>query len=534
MFKLKQKLKKLVPGFNEGHQSYSWWVLASVMFGTFMAVIDATIVNVGLPKMMSVFGTGIDKVEWVLTAYLLAFAVMLPSSGWIADHFGYKRTYFLGMLLFTLGSLLCSLSWNIEILIFFRVLQGIGGGLLMPIGMAIITREFPPEKRGVALGFWGVAAAASISVGPMLGGYLIDSFSWHMIFDINVPIGIFGLFSVYVVQREFNSDQKKPFDTVGFISMSVFLTFLLLALADGNASWNTEGWTSDFILSCFFISFIALVVFLTAEFTVKNPMLELRLLKERNFGISTLMLFVFGMALFGNSFLLPLYLQNSLGYTALQAGLVFFPVGIIQAIVSPAAGYLSDKINKKIPIFCGIVLLGLSLFLFHFFSLTTEHSQIMLPLYIRGVGIGLLFSPLSALALMDIPGPKMAQASSMFNTIRQVGGSFGVALLGTILTQRIAFHSSVYSAAVEQNSPQFKHILYGLTSFVQNAAGGAGKEVLLKAKAIIAQNLSEQAFIQGINDDFLIGSIITFSLIFMMFFLKTKKESNSKKIELID
>ena len=161
------------------HPSYRWFVLANVMMGTFMAVLDATIVNVGLTKMMSAFGVSVDKIEWVLTAYLLVFAVILPSSGWIADHLGYKKTYTLGLFLFTLGSLLCSLSINENMLIAFRVIQGAGAGFIMPVGMAIVTREFPPEKRGMAIGFWGIAASSSVSLGPMLGGYLIDTFSWH-------------------------------------------------------------------------------------------------------------------------------------------------------------------------------------------------------------------------------------------------------------------------------------------------------------------------------------------------------------------
>ena len=179
-----------------------WWVLGSVMIGTFMAVLDSTIVSVAFPKMMATFGVSVDQIEWVMTAYLLAFAVVLPSSGWIADHFGYKKTYMLGFFLFTFGSLLCSLSWNEDVLILFRIVQGVGAGFVMPVGMAIVTRAFPPKQRGMALGFWGIAAAASISLGPLAGGYLVDNFSWHAIFDINVPVGIIGLLAVWVIQKE--------------------------------------------------------------------------------------------------------------------------------------------------------------------------------------------------------------------------------------------------------------------------------------------------------------------------------------------
>ena len=262
------------------HPSYKWFVLANVMFGTFMAVLDATIVNVGLSKMTAAFGTSVDKIEWVLTAYMLVFAVVLPSSGWVADHFGYKKTYFLGMFLFTLGSLLCSFSWDENALIAFRVIQGAGAGFIMPVGMAIITREFPAEQRGMALGFWGIASAASVSLGPMIGGYLIDNFSWHAIFDVNVPVGILGLVVTIIIQREYKTEHTRKFDLIGFLSMSVFLTSLLLALSDGNASWNTGGWTSNFILSCFAVSIIGFVIFIITELNVEHPIVELRLMKD--------------------------------------------------------------------------------------------------------------------------------------------------------------------------------------------------------------------------------------------------------------
>jgi DHA2 family multidrug resistance protein len=516
------------------HPYYRWFVLANIMVGTFMAVLDITIVNVGLPKMMAAFGVSVDKIEWVLTAYLLVFAVVLPSSGWIADHFGYKKTYLLGLFLFTTGSLLCSLSADENILIAFRVLQGAGAGFIMPVGMAIITREFPPEKRGVALGFWGVAAASSISLGPMFGGYLIDTFNWHAIFDVNVPIGIVAMIATFIIQREYKTEHTRSFDILGFISMTLFLVFLLLALSDGNADWNTGGWTSDFILSCFAISFVSFVIFIATELSVKNPIIDLRILANRNFGLANLMMFIFGLAFFGNAFLLPLYLQNSLGYTALQAGLIFFPVGIIQAIMSPVAGWMTDKLNPKIPIFFGITLTFFSMYLYKDLSLTSEYNQIILPLVIRGFGLGFMFIPLSAVAINDISKAKMAQATGMFNTIRQIGGSFGVAILGTLLTRRVILHTELYSQAVDQNSPVFKHFLYGLNYFVQQSVGSTGNQKLLQAKALIGQNLVNQAFVQGIADDFLVGAIITLFIFIPLFFLKHHKKQKGQKIEVID
>jgi DHA2 family multidrug resistance protein len=526
---LRERLIGRYESLHHEHASYRWWILANVMIGTFMAVLDATIVNVGLPKIMAAFGVGVDKVEWVITAYLLVFAVMLPSSGWVADHWGYKRTYFSAFLLFTIGSFLCGLAWNEDVLVLFRVIQGAGAGFLMPVGMAIVTREFPPEKRGVALGFWAIAAAASVSLGPLIGGYLIDNLEWQAIFDVNVPVGIVGMLATLVIQREYKTESTRSFDFVGFISVAAFLTFLLLALADANASWNIGGWTSSYILTCFAISAIGLVVFLITEFTVEHPLIELRLLKNFNFAVSNSILFLFGLGMFGSTFLLPLYLQNSLGYTAFQAGSVFLPVGILQGLMSPVAGILSDKVNPKIPAIIGIVLLALSLYLNSFLSLFSEHAQIMLSLYVRGVGLGLLFTPLSTIALSDIKRDQMAQASGLFNVIRQIGGSFGIAMLGTLLTTRTIYHSAIIGQAVDEQSPVYRNILERLQIFIHQTTGGTVASTAMQAKALLSSHLAQQAFVQAINDDFLIASVITILGAVPIFFLRTRKRAGGAK-----
>ena len=526
---------RTIPSLHHQHSTYKWWVLANVMIGTFMAVMDATIVDVSLAKIMATFGIGVDTVKWVATAYLLVFAVMLPTSGWIADHFGYKKTYATALSFFTLGSLLCSLSWNENALIIFRVIQGIGAGLMMPVGMAIVMREFPPERRGIALGFWSIAAAASVSLGPTLGGYLIDNYAWHSIFDVNIPIGIIGIFATFIIQREYKTSTNRTFDLIGFVSMSVFLSALLIALSDGNAEWNTGGWTSPFIIICFAISFIGFVAFMIAELNTKHPLIDLSLLKNFNFAMANIVLFIFGMGMFGSTFLLPLYLQNGLGYTAFQAGSLFLPIGFLQATMAPIAGNLADKINPKIPAFIGILLLALSLFINHFLSLFSETSSIMLSLYLRGLGMGWIFTPLSTLALSEIPKERMAQASGLYNVLRQIGGSFGVAIMGTLLTDRTIFHSTLYGQAINQYSPITKNILSGLTRFSQQTVGGNYAASALRANALIVYHLSQQAFVSAVDDDFFIASLITALCIVPILFLRYKKKNKTgQKVISID
>jgi DHA2 family multidrug resistance protein len=517
--------------FDASSPSYKWWLLANVMIGTFMAVLDATIVNVGLPKIMASFGVGLDKIEWVLTAYMLALAVMLPTSGWLADRFGYKRVYFLGLFLFTLGSFMCGMSPNEDVLIFSRVIQGLGAGCLMPVGMAIITREFPAEKRGVALGFWSIASAASVSFGPLIGGYLVDRFSWPLIFDVNVPIGIAGMLATAIIQKEYRNKHVGPFDPIGFISVTLFLPFLLYALTEGNASTNSGGWTSPVVLSCFAISIISFVIFISAEFIVEHPLIDLRLLKDYNFSISNIVTFIFGIGMFGSTFLLPLYLQNSLGYTALQAGAVFLPVGIIQGIVAPIAGILSTKINPKIFIIGGALTLALTFYLNSDMSYLTEHGYIMITLYLRGVAMGVMFAPLTAAAVVDIPRHKMGQASGLLNVIRQVGGSFGVAILTTIFTTRMIYHTQSFGEMIQLNSPAYHQVLQNIKYFVASSVGTAGTLADRQSQFILMSHVTRQSFVQAIDDDFLLAAVITVICAVPVLFLKIGKSGQGKNSE---
>jgi DHA2 family multidrug resistance protein len=524
----REYIRTLNATFDDQSPSYRWWVLGNVMIGTFMAVLDATIVNVGLPKIMASFGVGIDKIEWVLTAYMLALAVMLPTSGWMADRFGYKRVYFMGLFFFTVGSFLCGYSSTENMLIISRVIQGLGAGMIMPVGMAIITREFPPEQRTLALGFWSIASAASVSFGPLIGGYLVDNFNWPLIFDVNVPVGIAGMLATAIIQKEYRSPRRRKFDPVGLISVSVFLPVLLYAFTEGNAATNSDGWYSPVVLICFGIAAISLALFLVTELTIKEPLIELSLFKEFNFAVSNLIIFIFGIGMFGSTFLLPLYLQNSLGYTAIQAGSVFLPVGIIQGIAAPLVGITSHKINPKIPIIIGAFMLAFSFYLNSLMSYLTEHSFIMLTLYLRGLSMGLMFSPLTAIATIGLPREKMGQASGLINVLRQIGGSFGVAMLSTLLTSRVIFHSQSYGEGLDQNSPAFKGAMANISNFLVHNAGSTASMAAQQGKFLLMSNISRQAFVQAICDDFLIAAIITLISVIPVFFLKVQK--NIKKI----
>lgn len=526
---LRKKLRSRTSGYHPQNDRYKWFVLGNIMIGTFMAVLDSTIVNVGLPKIMASFGVGIDKIEWVITAYMLSMAVMLPTSGWLADKFGYKRMYFMGLFMFTLGSLLCGMSNDENTLILSRIVQGLGAGTIQPLGMAIITREFPVHQRGMALGFWAIAAAASVSFGPLIGGYLVDNFSWQLIFDVNIPVGIAALVFTIVIQKEYINKNVGKFDLIGFISVVVFLPVLLYALSEGSASTNTAGWSAPYILFCFAISAIALAVFITHELTTQHPLINLRLLGDYNFGMGNLVMLIFAIGMFGSTFLLPLYLQNSMGYTAVQAGAVFLPVGIIQGMMSPIAGKVSDKINPKLPMIIGVTVLGLSFMLNSELSYLSEHHFVMLSLYLRGFAMGIIFTPLSNLMLLTMPREHMAQASGITNTVRQVGGSLGVAIFTTLLTTRVNYHMQTFGTAIQSGSQEFKNVMSNLTHFAQQSAGSNLATAAQQGKYLIVQHVSKQAYIAGIDDDFWIAAIITLVSVIPVIIMRSKSKKTIAK-----
>lgn len=378
--------------------AYKWWILGMIMLGTFMAVLDVTVVNVGLPAIMSAFGIGISTAEWVITAYMITMTVMLPSAGWFADRFGNKRIYILGLALFTLGSWLCGKAPGDLFLIGARALQGVGSGIIQSLGLAIVTREFRPEQLGLALGLWAMAAAASISFGPLLGGYLVDAYSWHRIFDVNVPVGVFAILLSAFIQKEWKSPARHPFDWRGFVAIALFMPLAIYALARGNSPTNHDGWASPTVIGCFAVAAVALAYFVRTELRSPAPLLQLRLLGERNFGVSMAVLTLFSIGMLGGTYLLPLYMQ-------------------------------------------------------------------------RGLGMGLTFAPLNFFSLRNLTQHDMAAAAGISNSIKQLAGSVGIAILTAVYSARTAFHAAHETVSASQTYVEGVTDALGVVTWLTLAAG---------------------------------------------------------------
>ncbi|HNY30041.1 MAG TPA: DHA2 family efflux MFS transporter permease subunit [Fibrobacteria bacterium] len=526
---MKQAIIAMVPSLHHEHNSYRWWVLLNIMVGTFISSLAGTLVSVALPDIMASTGLSLDTAQWIATAYMVAFAIMLPTSAWLSNRLGYRGTYVLAMSVFTFFSLASGFAWNGKSLIVFRTLQGLGAGLLSPVGMSVVTREFPPSQRGMALGFWMIAAAASMSLGPTFGGYIIDNFGWHATFFVNVPVGVFCILFTLLVQRDYQHASKLSFDFLGFVSMSTFLAFTVVAFSSGNAQWNVGGWTSDFELGCYAAAALSLAIFLATETHVKQPLVNLRLFRRVNFTLSCIALFVVGLGLTGSGFMFPLYLQNSLGYTALQAGMVMLPVGLFQSVFSPLAGVVGDKLSPKIPAVAGLLLLATGYWLNSSLSLQTESPAIFLSLCLRGVGLGIVYTPLMSYAMAGIPRAEIAQASGLSSVVRQLGSSVGAAAFQVLLTSRIAYHTAVYGASMDSSAPQYAAVMRSIGSFVSQAAGGTARDIATRSAYVLQSYVAKSAFVNAVNDDFWIAAVVTASCLVPVLLLRPLDKENGRQ-----
>ena len=470
-----------------------------------MAILDNTIVNVALPKIMANFGANVEQIEWVVTGYMIAFAISMPLTTWLREVFGLKKVFIASLALFCFGSALCGMAWDKDSLIAFRVIQALGGGALMPTGLTLVSEAFPPQERGMAMGVWSIGAMVAPAVGPFLGGYLVDEVSWRSIFYINLPVGAVAILAALLILSAGKAlGPARRFDLIGFISFSVFLGFLLVALAQG----QREGWDSDYILSCFSFSFLGLIAFIASNFLVKDPLIDLRLFANHNFLMANIVNFVRAVAIFGSMFLLPLFLQNLLDYTALRSGIILAPTAISVAIVSPFSGLISDRIGPRIPLFSGTVLMAYSLYLYKDLSLNSDYWFLFWPQVMRGAGMGLLNAPLLSAALNAVRREQTSIASGLLTVIMQIGGAFGVAILGATLVRRQFFH---YAHYLQQINDAFSPAVYQAQLAFQQLllkAGYGPAEVTMKGKTLLALWVQQQAAVGAFDDAFVFAALI--------------------------
>ncbi len=490
-----------------------------ILIGTFMALLDASVVNVALPKIMTVFGAKTEDVEWVATAYMLALGVVETLSGWLGNKLGLKRLYIYSMAVFAFGSLLCTASWSVDSLILARIVQAVGGGTLITTAMAMIYRMVPRERIGGAMGIFMIGVLVAPAIGPTFGGYLVDYVDWRWIFTINVPIGVIGVILAAVSLPEFKTKEAGKFDTVGFLTAAGGLSCLLYALTKG-IDW---GWTDERIVLLLYFSATFIGLFIYVELTAENPLLDLRVFRYPSFTLSTLTIAIVTISLFTALFYIPLFVQNIRGLSAMRTGMLLIPMALASSVTMPVAGRLYDRIGPRVLVLIGLGLLMLLTWDIHFLNLNTSLTTLTLWLLLGGLARSLAGMPAQASSLADIPTELISRASAIFNIISRISGSFGVALFTGILNNRIAVHAQRLADNAVPWNPN-------LVDFAQRTIaqiGGNASNGRTIALAYLQGLISKQAFVRAIDDVFIISAALTLLAVVPALFLKKSAVSRS-------
>ena len=423
-----ERLTNHVGGFD-----YRWVALAVVLGGTIMTILDATVVNVAIRSLQEAFNAkSYSDIAWVVTGYTLAQGAVIPITGWATDRFGTKRLYIVTLALFTLASALCGAAWSLPVLVFFRILQGLGGGMLMPIGMTIILRAFGPSQMGRVMGYFGVPMLVAPALGPVLGGWFVQDFSWRLIFFINVPIGLVAVGAAWLFLRETPTSRSFRLDWIGLLTATPAVVALMYAMDRS----STLGWGSSTVVGLLIASVALFALFVWRQVTAEQPLLQLALFKDSTFTWSIVLGFVIVTAMFGAVFLLPVFLQTVHGYTPLQTGLLLVPQALTAAVLMPLGGKLSDRLGPRPVVLAGIVMLALGGLLLAQINASTGIGLILVAMAVRGVAMALAMMPGMSAGLARIPRELTSRASSITNTAQRAGTSIGIALLVTFLSSQ--------------------------------------------------------------------------------------------------
>ena len=498
-----------------------WLIAAAVMLATFMEVLDTSIASVALPYIAGSLSASNDEATWVLTSYLVSNAIILPASNWFSLKFGRKRFLMFCVALFTAASFACGAAPSLAMLLIFRVVQGAGGGALQPLSQAILLESFPPAKRGAAMAVFAFGVVVAPVLGPTLGGYLTDTYSWRYAFYINIPIGILALYMIntFVHDPSYIKNAKVArFDNLGFGALCVWTGCLQVILDKGQeVDWFGAVWIRWAAAACL----IAFVVFIYQSFWGKDPLVNLRILKDRNFATGCLLIFLFGIGIYSTITVLPLFYQELLGYTAFGAGLVVAPRGLGAICGMPIIGYLSNKVDPRYLLTFGFAIFGLTTMYFGSVTLGISPTTLFWPILITGFGLSFVFVPINTAAYGTLRNEQIGNASGLFNLMRNVGGSIGISIATTLLARRSDAHQSDITNYAPQSGLGYQNALHSSEQFLTRYFGKAN--ALPAARATLYRELQRQALHWAFIDVFRWLSMMCFACIGAVWFFKKVK-----------
>jgi len=501
-----------------------WLIAATVISATFMEVLDTSVANVSLPHIAGNLSASVDESTWVLTSYLVSNAIVLPLTGWFSTLFGRKRLFIACVSIFTVSSFLCGMAPSLSALVFFRVVQGAGGGGMQPISQAILVDSFPREKQGIAMAIYGMGVVVAPTLGPTLGGWITDNYSWRWIFLLNVPVGIVSLAMisllisdpVHLIRKTFK--QGLRIDFLGLGLLSVGLGFLQVVLDKGE---RDDWFGSTFITWATVVAVASLFALVIRELTAKDPVVDLHLFKDRNFAISTFMMYTLGVVLYGTTLLLPIWLQTLMGYTAMESGLVLLPGGLVLLACLPFVGLMLDRFQPRWIVALGLLIMATGLFELSHLNLSAGPRAPVSDWIISRMGTAFLFVPINVMAFYFVPRGKMNNASGLINLARNVGASTGISFVTTMLDRRAQFHQNVLSEFLQAGNRHYQAALHRITSFLA-AHGDSMARASTGAHALVYQQLQQQSMMLSFVDNFRIMGTICLCVLPLLFLMRQK------------
>ncbi|WP_251517674.1 MULTISPECIES: DHA2 family efflux MFS transporter permease subunit [Staphylococcus] len=511
-----EKLKNKHSSFMFGKGTSQTKILIAMIFGMFIAILNQTLLNVALPKINTDFNISSNTGQWLMTGFMLVNGILIPVSAFLFNKYSYRKLFLVSMSLFTLGSLVCGLSGSFTMMMAGRVLQAIGAGVLMPLGTNVFMTIFPPEKRGAAMGTLGIAMILAPAIGPTLSGYIVENYHWNVMFYGMFIIGLVSLLISYVWFKVYQVTSNPKADIPGIICSTIGFGALLYGFSE--AGNNT--WTSPIVLISLIIGIIFIVLFVVREMTMRVPMLNMEVLKYSGFTLTTVINMIVTMSLFGGMILLPLYLQNMRGFTAIQSGLLLLPGALIMGVIGPIAGRLLDKIGIK-----PLALIGTGIMTFATWELTklnmnTTYGHLMLIYIIRSFGMSFIMMPIMTAGMNALPQRLIPHGNALSNTLRQLAGSIGTALLVTVMSTQTTKHAATYAQDLDKTSPFIKDRL-------QEMAQAMGGEQM--ATQQILQFVQKLASINGVNSAFIVATGLSGLAFILSIFLKGKEHYISKE-----